>query len=144
MNPSQPITFFLDRCLGNKEVPQALRKAGLSVEIHADHFRHNAPDVDWLPEVGSRQWVVLTKDEQISKRSLERIAVASANVQMFILTSQNLSGMEMAEIFVRAAVTMQEFARNHPVPFIAKIYKSGDVKLWRDRETLLRELEQWR
>jgi PIN like domain len=55
---SPPITFFIDRCLGSKKVADALRQAGLTVEIHEDHFAPDALDVDWLTEVGAWQWVV--------------------------------------------------------------------------------------
>jgi hypothetical protein len=41
-----PITFFIDRCLGSKRVVAALREAGLTVEIHEDHFAPDALDVE--------------------------------------------------------------------------------------------------
>ncbi len=37
----QSITFFIDRCLGNKGIVEKLRGAGISVEIHDDHFSKN-------------------------------------------------------------------------------------------------------
>ena len=69
------IIFFIDRCLGKKHIATALQSSGIAVEIHDDHFGQNAIDVDWLPEVGRRGWVVLTKDARISKNHLERMAV---------------------------------------------------------------------
>ena len=57
--------FFLDRNLGSKIVAGELRRAGHRVEIHDDHFAPAVLDVDWLREVGSRGWVVLTKDRRI-------------------------------------------------------------------------------
>jgi predicted nuclease of predicted toxin-antitoxin system len=132
-------TFFIDRCLGSKRIAQVLRDAGLTVATHEEHFEPDALDVDWLPDVGDRGWVVLTKDANISKNQLERMAVTRSEVRMFILASQNLSGAEMAEIFQRVAVTLQSFSRNHPEPFIAKVYKDGRVEMWRDRDSLLAE-----
>jgi len=29
-----------------------LRAAGFKVERHADHFRHDTPDEEWLREIG--------------------------------------------------------------------------------------------
>ena len=55
---SQTTTFFIDRCLG-KKLATVLRAQGHTVELHDSHF---AKDVDWLPTVGQRGWVVLTKD----------------------------------------------------------------------------------
>ncbi len=68
MTASQSITFFIDRCLGSKHIAEALRRSGITVEVHSDHFDPTAADVDWLPEAGKRDWVVLTKDANIGKR----------------------------------------------------------------------------
>lgn len=59
--PIEPIVFYIDRCLGRK-LGQTLQEQGLTIALHDDHFTQNALDVDWLPEVGQRGWVVLTKD----------------------------------------------------------------------------------
>ena len=138
---SEVATFFIDRCLGRKKLAQALRDLNLTVEIHDDHFAKDAPDVDWLPEIGRRGWIVLTKDERIGKRTLERLAVASANVKMFVLTSQNLSGADTVAAFTQAMTSMQNFARENPAPFIAKIYRDGRVSAWRNCQVLREELE---
>ncbi len=47
---------------------------------------------------------------------------------MFVLVSQNLSGAEMANIFVTAIPTMEKFAAHNLAPFIAKIDRDGKVK----------------
>ncbi|WP_414755549.1 hypothetical protein [Anabaena sp. CCY 9910] len=142
MTQPQSITFFIDRCLGNKCIVEKLRSAGLTIEIHDEHFAKDAQDVDWLPEVGKRGWVVLTKDGKISNNCLERIAVARAEIKMFTFASQSLSGEEMAEILLKVIVKMQGFVRKHPAPFIAKIYRDGKISMWKDSETLTKELEQ--
>jgi hypothetical protein len=72
MTEFESITFFIDRCLGNKLIVETLRGAGLTVEIHDDHFSKNAPDIDWIPEIGQRGWVILTKDARIGKNRIER------------------------------------------------------------------------
>lgn len=69
---------------------------------------------------------------EIGKNYLERMAVTNAGIKMFTLASQNLSGKQMADIFVRSANKMQEFARKHPAPFIAKVYRDGQVEMWKD------------
>lgn len=136
----QEIIFFIDRCLGSKRIVTALKGSGIAVEIHDDHFAKDAQDVDWLPEVGKQGWVVLTKDAKISKNHLERMAVTNAGISMFTLASQNLSGKEMADIFLKSVSKMQEFVRKHPAPFIAKVYRDGRVEMWKDAQTLLDEL----
>jgi predicted nuclease of predicted toxin-antitoxin system len=140
MNQGTSITFFIDRCLGNKRIVEVLKQAGIHVEIHDDHFPKNAQDVDWLPQVGERGWVILTKDSSISKNKLERIAVTNANIKMFILASQKLSGEDMANIFLLAIVKMQALVYKNQAPFIAKIYRDGRVEMWKDRQSLLDEI----
>lgn len=137
----QEIIFFIDRCLGKRHIATALESSGVAVEIHDDNFGQNATDVDWLPEVGKRGWVVLTKDARISKNHLERMAVTNADIKMFTLVSQNLSGKQMADIFLKSVNKMQEFVRKHPSPFIAKVYRDGRVEMWKDAQTLLDELK---
>ena len=134
------VTFFIDRCLGKRLIAKTFQSSGIAVEIHDNYFSEDAQDVDWLPEIGKRGWVVLTKDARISKNYLERMAVTSAGISMFILASQNLSGKQMADIFLGAVTKMQKFVRTYLAPFITKIYRDGRVEMWKDAQTLLDEL----
>ena len=143
MKKLQPTVFFVDRCLGKGKIVEALRRLDIAIEVHDDHFDNNAQDVDWLPEIGKRGWVVLTKDTSISKNYLERIAVARAQVKMFMLASQSLPGTEMTEIFIKAVNRMQQFNRKYPAPFIAKIYRDATIQMWKDSQTLLEELKEF-
>jgi predicted nuclease of predicted toxin-antitoxin system len=143
MTEFESITFFIDRCLGKKHIVEILRAANIRVEIHDDHFGKNAPDMDWIPEIDKTGWIVLTKDANIGKNQLERLTVADANARMFVLASQNLSGTDIADIFLHAIPEMREFIRNNPAPFIAKIYREGKVKSWKDNLDLLTELNKF-
>jgi predicted nuclease of predicted toxin-antitoxin system len=143
MRQPQSITFFIDRCLCCRDIVSALKGAGLTIEVHHDHFADDAQDVIWLPEIGKREWVILTKDSRIGNNLLERLAVASAQVKLFTLASQNLRGQEMAEIFLKAIISIQTFVRKNPAPFIAKISKDGKISRWKDHEMLIKELEQY-
>ena len=61
---------------------------------------------------------------------------------MFTLASQNLSGKQMADIFLKSVNKMQEFVRKHPAPFIAKVYRDGRVEMWKDAQTLKDEVKK--
>ena len=52
------LVFFTDRDLGTA-FPEILKRAGLAVERHRDHFSADCPDEDWLAGVGGREWVVM-------------------------------------------------------------------------------------
>jgi predicted nuclease of predicted toxin-antitoxin system len=126
--------LFLDRNLGKKIIADALRQAGADVRVHDDYFSPTARDEEWLSEVGRRQWVVLTKDERICYREIERMALMNAGVRAFVLTAKNLQGSDMANIFVRALPAIQRFASMHTPPFIAKITRSRKVSMLVSRQ----------
>jgi predicted nuclease of predicted toxin-antitoxin system len=117
-------TFFVDWCLGRK-VGEALQAVGLTVEFHGDNFRNDAEDTEWIQVIGDREWVALTKDKAIRKKPAERERVISAKARLFTLPSGNLSGEEMAEIFVKNRYRMAYFINRHPAPFIAVVSLHG-------------------
>lgn len=124
--PDQP-TFFLDHSLGTIKVRLALENEGANVEVLADHFDVGAEDIEWLPEVGKRGWVVLTKDKRIRRRTIEINALISSGVSAFVLTAGGLTGEEMGEVFVRAHPAMLRFVKKNPPPFIATVSRKGKV-----------------
>ncbi len=106
-----------------------MRDAGAKIEVHSDHFSGSTTDEVWLEKVGREGWVVLTSDKNISRRKIELLAVVSAKVKVFIVTSEGLTGMGMATLFVSALEKMKRMAKNTPGPFIARVYKDGSVKM---------------
>ena len=52
-----------------------------------------------------------------------------AGVAAFILTSADLKGNEMAEIFVRALPAISKTIKKYQKPFIAKITRNGRVSV---------------
>ncbi len=122
-------TLFLDRSLGKKIVAEALRAVGVKVEVHDDHFAPDAPDEAWLSAIGAKGWVVLTKDERIRFRTIEREALMNARVRAFVLTAGKMDGASMAALFVKALPKITKLSARHAPPFIATISKTGAVVL---------------
>jgi hypothetical protein len=113
-------------------IPHALREAGEDVRVHDDLFPQDAKDSIWLTEAGKRGWVVLAKDTRIRYRAIETNALRSANVRAFVLTAGgDLSGSEMASIFVSALPRMKKLCRKTSPPFIARVTREGNVSLIR-------------
>lgn len=135
----EPITFFIDHCVSQKIVPEAMRATGAIVEAHVDHFPIDALDTDWLPQVSQRGWVVITKDWGLSTNLLEQKAIAAANARVFILASGNYTGEQMAKILVDALDRLQKFVRGNQAPFVARISTNGQVRM-RQNQTKLRKL----
>ena len=125
----EPLTYFVDECLGRHYVVDALRQAGARVEVHHDHFDSGAPDSEWLPIVGERRWVVLTKDRNIRRRELEIHALMNARVRAFVLTTAELTGAEQAATFVRALPKMNRMASASRGPLIGRVSESGGISM---------------
>lgn len=109
--------LFLDRCLGNYDVPEALRNAGVNIELHADRFEADSPDSDWLAKVGQHGWIVLTKDRQIKSNYLQLVAFVRNQVKAFALTSADMNGKDMGIAFVAALGQMLKLIAKFPAPF---------------------------
>lgn len=131
--------FFTDRDLG-KQFPAILRSAGILVEAHADHFASNAPDDQWLPEVGSRGWIVLTHDQRIRYKTNERDAVMAHNIGMIVLIGK-VPHPELARAFIASIQRVEAFLDRNAPPLIAKLYRAasrspgagygpGRIELW--------------
>jgi len=126
----EELIFFLDRSLGKHIVAAALREAGEEVVIHDEQFQQNTPDTEWLTAAGQNGWVVLTKDERIRYRIAELAALRRANARAFVLTARkDLSGPELAGIFVSALPRIRRLVAQQAPPFIAKIARDGTVAL---------------
>jgi len=102
----------------------------MHVAIHDDHFPPDAPDTAWLQVVGERRWVVLTKDERIRRRPLERQTLLAAGVRAFALTARRLTGSEMGQAFIDARGAMENLLRRRRQrPFIATVTRHGRVRV---------------
>lgn len=116
--------FYVDRCLG-KAVAKALRDAGADVRVHDDHFAQDATDETWIPTVAANGWVILTKDKNIRRRHGEREAALLSAARMFTLSSGNMRGAVMAELFVRHLGAMEATALGLRPPFLAVVSDGG-------------------
>ncbi|MGE0373758.1 MAG: hypothetical protein AB7Q01_18010 [Gammaproteobacteria bacterium] len=118
-------TFFLDHQIGRYTVAEALRAAGANVVVHLDHFAGNAPDTEWIPEVGRRGWVLITKDQNIRRNPLERMAYERARVRGFVVTGKDMGGKELGELLVRCLPGMLRRAAGRPGPLLFTISHGG-------------------
>jgi hypothetical protein len=114
--------------MGKKSVAGPLRESGLRIELHDDHFPQDAMDEDWLPEVGKRGWYVITRDDRIRYRQLEAMAARGAKVGMFVVVSKNLTGLQTAEVLLKALNRIGRFIKKHRRPFVAKVYRDGKIE----------------
>lgn len=121
------LVYFTDRDLG-KQFPEILRASGLTVERHADHFRDNTPDEDWLREIGRRGWIVLTHDRRIRYKPNEREAVFRHGVGLLVIIGA-APFPDLARDFVTTRPRIERFLARHRPPFIGKIYRPSPAEL---------------
>lgn len=119
------LTFFLDYQIGRYQAAEALRAAGAHVEVHIDHFHQAAPDVEWIPEVGRRGWVLITKDKNIRRNPLERAAYENARLRGFVLTGTDMGGKEVADLLVVCLPGMVRRAAGRQGPLLFAISRGG-------------------
>ena len=125
--------FFIDRSLGRRIVPDALRAAGLTVhtmaDVYGERIGQGLRDETWLLDVGQRGWCVLMKDDAIRRRPAERDALIAGGVRAFCLTNAQLRGDEQALRLVnnRDAILRQAV---RPGPYIFGVYDGGIRRLW--------------
>ena len=125
--PPEETVFFIDRSLGVEPIRTELTNAGLTVEIHDDHFARDEEDRVWLRAVGERGWVILTKDQKLRYRLLEIAALRASEARVFVLTAGNLRGNEIAAVFLSALPRIGRVLHALPGPFVARVSRSGHV-----------------
>jgi len=106
-------------------VAGALRALGAQVEVHIDHFAQNAPDAQWIPEVGRREWVLITKDQHIRRNPLERAAYESAKLRGFVVTGTDMAGNELAALLGRCLPGMVRRSVGRSGPLLYTISRAG-------------------
>ena len=124
----ESLEIFIDRSLG-KKIALPLIEAGATVHLHDEYFEQNVEDQEWLAEVGNRGWLVITKDQWIRRRPLERDALLKANLKVFCFMSGSMPFSEMADVFAKALPAIKKTAATNLPPFIAGIYKDASVRI---------------
>jgi hypothetical protein len=118
--------FSLDRCLGRRDVHDALRAAGERVEIHDAHFVEDTHDEEWLVKVGAEGWVVLTKDD-LRQNPLAIAALVSAGVAAFVFTKRAAAGSQVSAAFVQALPRIRRALAEMALPLVATVAPGGQV-----------------
>jgi len=136
----EPFVFFVDRSLGRHSVPGSLATAVTPSErvvAHDDEFAQDTEDVVWLKEVSRRGWVILTKDTNLRRNEVERVAIVEACATVFTLGRGDLDAEGMAQTFIAALPVIRRALRRFPPALFATVTRSGAVSVHlADGETL--------
>jgi hypothetical protein len=119
------LTFFLDHQIGRYQVADALRAQGAKVEVHLDHFPGDMPDVEWIPKVAAKNWVLITKDQNIRRNPLEVETYRASKLRGFVATGKDMNAQELGELLVRCLHGIVRRTAGRPGPLLFTISRGG-------------------
>jgi len=121
--------IFIDRSIP-KGVAEALKQVRDDVCWLEDVFEEGwIKDREWIPEIGARGWLVVSKDKKIRTRREERRAVKENNVGCFILNyKQPLNRWEILKLVASSLDEMEARFASTPRPFMYTINGQGVFK----------------
>ena len=113
-----------------RHVSEMLRRTGHVAHVQGPAtFGTGTPDIVWLPQVGARGWVLITKDKSIRKREIELRALRESGVRAFRLTAGGLKGEEQARVFEEALPAMLRLLRRYATGFVARVTAQSSVEI---------------
>jgi len=98
------LRFFLDRGLGARIVPCALRQAGWILETMDERYgksgSQHIQDTQWIEEAALADEILLCKDLAIAHNALEAQVIYMSGARVFALSSATLTGSDMAQWYM--------------------------------------------
>lgn len=119
---SEPPRFYVDVGLGGIVIPNLVRRMGCTALTKVDVFgRRRVEDTEWIDWADTEGVAVLTKDDAIRRRPLERAALGRSSLRVFCLTNANLTKAEQEARFERR---WQAILRRceQPGPYVCGVY----------------------
>lgn len=121
-----PFQYFFDEsALGIGRVMAAARGDCTFTGGERASVRVGTDDVDWIPEVAAREWIVVGRDKKIRKRPAERAALIDFPLRKLVLTAAGqLSVWEQLRVLVAQWDRIEELSREPP-PWMCAVTKQG-------------------
>jgi hypothetical protein len=79
------VTFFFDNCVSRRIAHIIRDMRGTDVRHLRDEFPQSTIDPVWIPEIGSRGWVLFSGDGRILRNPAHRQALAKANIVSYFV-----------------------------------------------------------
>jgi len=128
----EPFHFFVDECLGVRDVPHALAQhleEGETYTCLQDFVPRGTPDNVWIPKVGEQHYVVLTQDGQLRYRPNERSAILAAEIAVFMVSNASTPGKQSAARLIAALPAIRRVLRGQAPPLVGAVLEGGNVAL---------------
>lgn len=127
--PPSPLVYYLDANLDGPDLVASLRAGGMTCEAHRNHFQSDAEDVEWIPAIAARGWVIVTRDFAIQRRAAERDAWTRAEATVVMLRGEKLSAGAMAKMLLgaHAGGKMDNYITKRVAPMILYLNVAGKL-----------------
>ena len=116
--------FFFDANLSATLV-KGMRGFGEECCHLSDHFEKGALDTEWPPEIGTRGWLLVTRDLAIRRNPAELSALTRYGVGAFFIGGKKQTRCDLVEQVVRNWRTMKQLAHDTARPFAFRVPPKG-------------------
>ena len=131
--PENPVVLFLDRTHQSKDTARLLRKLGILVELHKDHFEQDSDDAAWIPVCAANGWAILTGDKGIEYSGINRAAVIASGAKVFVISDYKTRGLDQTAALITARHKIVRLATNNVGPFYCTIEMVSDSHVGKPR-----------
>jgi PIN domain-containing protein len=119
--------IFIDRAIP-VAVVEALHKVGaVGFTFLEYHFPPDHPDEMWIPNIGERGWIAVTRDKNIRRKRRQRDLVAASKLRLFVFNQrQQMNRLDYLEAILRNWRRMLHFSAENEAPALITISKDGE------------------
>lgn len=127
-------TTFFDENMG-VIIPERFTVSGelgeiryLRKEFKSAAAKGPVEDIDWIPIVARRGWLIITKDRKMLTRSHERRALVDNAAAVVLISPADLKLDEMFALLLANADRLMELADSRVRPFAVQLAPDGTIK----------------
>lgn len=99
-------SWFVDRSLGSRAVPQGLRDAGWTIETMDERYgparSQDILDADWIADAARRDDVLLTSDRKIGKIPVQAYVIRAVSARIVVVDANLTAASQVERLTGRA------------------------------------------
>lgn len=124
--------FFIDRSLGAKLIPSALRTAGWNIitmrERYGETTGQTLSDTEWVRDAAVAGDAILTKDDRVATRPAEARTIYMCDARVFAFIKADLTAPQMIDILLEHAEPIHRWATRTPGPYVASLRHGQPIR----------------
>jgi hypothetical protein len=126
------MTYLFDNCISYR-FAHMLSALGVDVKALRDVFPADIKDVDFIPQLHGRGWILITTDRHMKTRQIEAAALQASGVTALFLGRfyGKLSFWQQARWLVTHWPEITDFAERVSAGTVAEIQQNGTARMLR-------------